>query len=108
MAAKDTKILAIDVGSDSLKIAEFDYPAEGGIVLNDFAFRKFGDEDDEQGIAFYQLYHEILNEKKFTAHQVALTISGQASFSRFSMAARMKPRNSGCGLLGRLLNSGWT
>lgn len=84
MAAKDTKILAIDVGSDSLKIAEFDYPAEGGIVLNDFAFRKFGDEDDEQGIAFYQLYHEILNEKKFTAHQVALTISGQASFSRLS------------------------
>ena len=83
MAAKYTKVLAIDIGSDSLKIAEFDYPAGGGIVLNDFAFRKFG-EDDEQGIAFYQLYHEILKEKKFTADQVALTISGQASFSRLS------------------------
>ena len=83
MAAKYTKVLAIDIGSDSLKIAEFDYPAGGGIVLNDFAFRKFG-EDDEQGIAFYQLYHEILKEKKFTAVQVALTISGQASFSRLS------------------------
>ena len=83
MAAKYAKVLAIDIGSDSLKIAEFDYPAGGGIVLNDFAFRKFG-EDDEQGIAFYQLYHEILKEKKFTADQVALTISGQASFSRLS------------------------
>ena len=83
MAAKYAKVLAIDIGSDSLKIAEFDYPAGGGIVLNDFAFRKFG-EDDEQGIAFYQLYHEILKEKKFTAVQVALTISGQASFSRLS------------------------
>lgn len=84
MAAKETKVLAIDIGSDSLKIAEFDYPAGGGIVLNDFAFRRFDGEDDEQGIAFYQLYHEILKEKKFTATQVTLTISGQASFSRLS------------------------
>ena len=84
MAAKETKVLAIDVGSDSLKIAEFDYPANGEIVLNDFAFRKFGTEEDEQGIAFFQLYHEILKEKKFTATKVALTISGQASFSRLS------------------------
>ena len=84
MAAKETKVLAIDIGSDSLKMAEFEYPAGGGIVLNDFVFRKFDGGEDEQGIAFYQLYHEVLNEKKFTANRVSLTISGQASFSRLS------------------------
>lgn len=81
---KETTVLTIDVGGDSLKIAEFDYPAGGGIVLKDFAFRKLNDQDDEQGVAFFQLYHEILAEKHFTAKQVRLSISGQSSFSRLS------------------------
>src|SRR5574344_1618580 len=82
--AKETSVLTIDVGGDSLKIAEFDYPAGGGIVLKDFAFRKLDEQDDDQGVAFYQLYHEILKEKHFTARQVRLSLSGQSSFSRLS------------------------
>ena len=45
MAAKETKVLAIDIGSDSLKIAEFDYPAGGGSVHYYAAAGKMDTED---------------------------------------------------------------
>ncbi|MCP3968202.1 MAG: hypothetical protein GY750_00750 [Lentisphaerae bacterium] len=39
--AKENKILAIDIGGDCLKVAQLDYPAEGGMKLEEFAFTQF-------------------------------------------------------------------
>ena len=38
--AKENKILAVDIGGSSLKMAEFVFPDGGGIQLTGFLFRK--------------------------------------------------------------------
>ena len=88
--AKDSTILAVDVGGGSLKVAEFSYTPAGGIVLNDFAFRKI--EQPVEGVDtpdFQQLFTEILAEKQFTARAVRLSLSGQNSFQRLSRLPTM-------------------
>lgn len=81
--AKENSILAIDVGGDNLKMAEFVFPPGGGITLRKFAFRRL-ETSEEEGFSFAQIYHEMLAENHFTAKGVRLSLPGQSSFSRLS------------------------
>lgn len=81
--AKEHSILTIDVGGDNLKIAEFVFSPAGAIVLRNFAFRKLAAEQEgDAARVFAEAYNALLEEHKFTARQVRLSISGQNSFSR--------------------------
>lgn len=85
MAKKDNRLLAIDIGGDTLKMAEFSFGADSAIVLDRFAFRKLDLQSDAPDApSFAEVYHEMLAEHGFTASQVRLSISAQSSFLRLS------------------------
>ena len=59
--AKENKILAIDIGGENLKMAEFSYPENGGMTLEIFAFRKMvRTEGESDGEMFSRYYNELL------------------------------------------------
>lgn len=83
--AVESKILTIDVGSDSVKMAEFSFAPEGGnLILEKFAFEPLAQGDDEPVVAFARVYQFMLQSNNFQARQVRMSISGQAAFSRLS------------------------
>ena len=83
--AKDNKVLTIDVGGDSLKMAEFSFMPGSGIVLTGFAFRRFDSKNESgEGPTFAEVYHEMLAENNFTARDVRLSLAAQNSFQRLS------------------------
>lgn len=83
--AREKKILAIDVGGDNLKMAEFTFVPGGRIVLSGFAFRHFDARNaGEDAPSFAQVYHEMLAENHFTAKGVRLSLAAQNSFQRLS------------------------
>lgn len=83
--AKEKKILAVDVGGSSLKMAEFIFPAAGGIQLTGFRFRRVDKLDGESdGACFERNYLEMLGEGGFTATEVRLLLSAGNSFQRLS------------------------
>ncbi|HCE43061.1 MAG TPA: hypothetical protein DET40_05900 [Lentisphaeria bacterium] len=84
MAKTDT-ILAIDIGADSVKLAEFSYPPGGKFVLEKFAFAEYGGDlkEDELLSALTDKLASVLKEHEFTAKKVMISISGQSAFIRF-------------------------
>ena len=42
---KENTVLTIDVGGDSLKMAEFVFPPGGAVMLRKFAFRKLEEQE---------------------------------------------------------------
>ena len=84
--AKENRILAIDVGSDSLKMAEFTYTSNGGMVMDKFAFRRIDVPVDgiEEPPTFREIYNELVAEYGFTAKEVRLSLSVQSAFLRLS------------------------
>lgn len=82
---KENKILAIDIGGENLKMAEFRYPENGGMTLEIFAFRKMVRiEGESSGEMFSRYYNELLTEYGFTANSVRVSLSAQNSFQRLS------------------------
>lgn len=83
--AKPNSVLAIDIGADSLKIAEFSFPQGGGIVLGNFAFKEFGGDlkEEELGEALKVALNQALSEIEFKTKSVHISISGQSAFIRF-------------------------
>lgn len=82
---KENKILAIDIGGENLKMAEFHYSADGGMSLEIFAFRKMVREEGESNRGlFSRYYNDLLAEYGFTANSVRLSLSAQNSFQRLS------------------------
>ena len=83
----DNMILAIDIGSSNLKIAEFVCSA-GSLRMTKFDFRKLdiNPEDGESAevVAFIRTYNAMIQENGFTARQVRLTLSSRLSFQRLS------------------------
>jgi len=83
--AKSELILAIDVGADSLKMAEFTYPPTGGLILEKFACSEFGSDLREEEVigTLKEALVSAFAEHAFTAKKVLLSISGQSAFIRF-------------------------
>ncbi len=85
--AKNDSILAIDIGGNSLKMAEFSYPDDGTIVLERFAYAEYDQElVEKEGMkeAFSVLYHRLIDVKNFSAKHVRLSLSGQSAFIRLA------------------------
>lgn len=94
--SKENRVLMVDVGSDTLKLAEFVFTPAGEIILEKFAFA--GLEEDEGGgtlNSFAEKYRQLLVENKFSARKVRISISGQASFARLS---KLPPVSGGAGV----------
>lgn len=88
--AKENKILAIDIGGENLKMAEFRYAENGGIVLAAFAFRKMvALEGESNGEMFRRYFNTVLAEGNFTATDVRISLSAQNSFQRLSKLPSM-------------------
>ena len=81
MAAVES-ILAIDIGGDSLKMAEFSYPQEGGMILEKFAFTEFGGDLKEEQLldSLGQAFANTIEENGFKSKKVHLSLSGQSAF----------------------------
>jgi type IV pilus assembly protein PilM len=84
--AKENTVLAIDIGGDTLKMAEFTFPAAGGLRLEKFAFMEYDPELKEAKFSevFSRLYQQMLTEYKFVSKGVRISISGQSAFTRLS------------------------
>ena len=83
--AKDNRLLARDVGTDSLKMAEFSFAIDGAITLDKFAFQKFDfQSESEEAPSFAEVYYDMLATHGFTAKQVRLSLPAQTSFIRLS------------------------
>jgi type IV pilus assembly protein PilM len=83
--AKVETILAVDIGADSLKIAEFSYPPQGGMILESFAFVEYGADIKEEELlpALAAAFHTAMEEHQFQSRKVHLSISGQSAFTKF-------------------------
>ena len=83
----DNLILAIDIGSSNLKIAEF-YCAAGNLRMRKFDFRKLdidpNDGEEADLIAFIRTYNAMIAENGFSARQVRVTLPSKLSFQRLS------------------------
>ena len=83
--AKDNRLLTIDVGTDSVKMAEFSFALDGAITLDKFAFQKFDFQSESlETPGFAEIYHDMLTTYGFTAKQVRLSLPAQTSFIRLS------------------------
>lgn len=83
--AEQSTILTIDIGSYTVKMAEFSYSSDGGnLVLEKFAFEPLAQGDDDPVVAFARVYQFMLQTNNFVSNKVRMTISGQAAFSRLS------------------------
>ncbi len=84
MAKTDT-VLAIDIGADSIKLAEFSCPPGGKFVLEKFAFSEYGGDLKEEELlsALTEKLSAAFAENDFKADKVLISISGQSTFIRF-------------------------
>jgi len=84
MAKTDT-VLAIDIGADSIKLAEFSYPPDGKFVLEKFVFAEYGGDLKEEELlaALIEKLSTAFAENDFKAKKVLISISGQSTFIRF-------------------------
>ncbi len=83
---KENTVLTIDIGGDSLKMAEFSFPSGGGMTLEKFAFAEYDIDLKEAGFveAFSSVYNRLLAENNFVSKGIRVSISGQSAFTRLS------------------------
>lgn len=89
--ASQELILCIDIGGDSIKIAEFSYPQGGGITLEKFAFCEYGGDmkEDDLSDALSDALRDTVLQNGFRARKVYMTLSGQSAFTRFVKLPQM-------------------
>lgn len=87
---QENTILSIDIGGDSLKMAEFTVMPEGGLKLERFDVREYPDELKEQTLneIFSVTFPEMLQENNFVSKSVMVSISGQVAFVRLGKLPR--------------------
>lgn len=87
-AKKDTRVLCVDIGSDSVKAAEFSQPRSGSILLEKYAFMENGlgdmsPDDPEYKVKILETIRNLILANGFLSKNVYLSISGQNAFIRF-------------------------
>ncbi len=83
--AASQRILSLNIGSQTLSVAEFHAAANGGLVLNAFAMRELLAEagDAERNAAIATVLREMLTELKIKNGAVNYAVPGQSVFARF-------------------------
>lgn len=91
---KENKVLTIDIGSRSLRMAEFIFQANG-VVLTNFLSRRIERAENETiGEWFERNYNEMLIEGGFTAKHVRMALPSSNSFQRLSKLPAMLGNSS--------------
>ncbi|MDD3115852.1 MAG: pilus assembly protein PilM, partial [Victivallaceae bacterium] len=88
---KENTVLAIDIGGDSLKMAEYLVMDDGaGLELEKFDVREYPDELKELPLneIFAETFSAMLEENDFISKSVVVSISGQVAFVRLSKLPR--------------------
>ncbi len=77
--------LAIDIGSTSLRICEFEYPSSGGLILRRFGIAELNDQQLESNRveAIASTLKAVYDQGNFTTKKTSISLSGQAAFMRF-------------------------
>lgn len=83
--AKSNRVLAVDIGAASIKIAEFEYAANGRILLLAFDYQEYGEElsDENRSFTISSVLGDILARNNFAARQALICLSGQFALTRF-------------------------
>ena len=92
---KDSAILTVDIGSESLKIAEFAVAESGALTLTKFACRKLEAPEvtendvgigmnDLNSVTFRRIFNEIVAENQFTAKRARISLPASSAFLRLS------------------------
>ena len=83
MAAQDL-ILCVDIGGNSIKVGEFSFPPEGGVLLQRFAHREYGNGiDEDSSVSLEEALRDVMLSNNFLAKRVYISLSGQNAFIRF-------------------------
>jgi len=84
--AHGQRILALDVGASTIKLAEFLSTKAGGVELVNFGVSSIGSDtesDQERAAVITATIKELLHDCKIKPGPVLLSVSGQSVFSRF-------------------------
>ena len=89
-------ILTLDIGSHSLKLAEF-VEVKGGLEMTRYAVSDLGvdpQNDADRSQYIITTIHDLIRESGCKPGPVQVAISGHAVFSRFVSCRRWSPRRS--------------
>ncbi len=91
MAKKENTVLSIDIGGDSLKMAEFMVTPEGALRLLRFDFQEYTDDQKERSLCetFTEIFPEMLERTEWVSKEAMVSLSGQVAFARLS---KLPPR----------------
>jgi len=84
--SKGNRILALDIGASTIKLAEFVSMRSGTVELVNFGVSSLGSEgasDLERGAIIVSTIKELLHDCQIKPGPVLLSVSGQSVFSRF-------------------------
>lgn len=83
--ARAERVLAIDIGSSSLKVGEIEYLGQGELVLCGYDFREYDQEltEENRREVLEVTLRAILESNRFAARKALVCVSGQAALTRF-------------------------
>lgn len=84
--AKGHRILALDIGASTIKLAEFNATRDGTVELMNFGVSALGSDtasDAERGVLITTTIKELMHDCGIKPGPVLLSVSGQSVFSRF-------------------------
>lgn len=77
-------VLTIDIGSDTIKMAEFSCVPGSKLVLEKFAFEPIFVGNEDPVVVFARIYQYMIQAYGFKSQDVRVTVSGQLAFSRLN------------------------
>ena len=77
--------LAIDIGSNGIRVAEFEYPSNGGLILQEFSHVEFSEQISEANRTqvISNALQTAFEQGTFATRKASICVSGQAAFMRF-------------------------
>ena len=83
--AKSSRVLALDIGASSIKLAEFMYDSDNSPILLSFDYREYGEELNEgtRGFVITSVLSEMLAAGHYGSNKALISISGQYALTRF-------------------------
>ncbi len=82
--ANISTVLTIDIGSDTIKMAEFSCEQGSRLVLEKFAFEPIFVGNEDPVVVFARIYQYMIQAYGFTAKNVRVNVSGQLAFSKLN------------------------
>ena len=82
--ANVSTVLAIDIGNDTVKMAEFSCMQGTKLVLQKFAFEPIFIGNEDPVVVFARIYQYMIQAYNFQATDVRVTVSGQLAFFKLN------------------------